>query len=117
MFNKTADYLYGELTATLDDYRLLENMNQSTITKYSEMKHIAGNVGKSMADLKDKCRCFYFVSFEFSTIKFFLDDTLQPFLNQIDQIEDSVIKLEQAAYKLDAYSKRLEAKFKNLEKR
>ncbi|KAI4465780.1 biogenesis of lysosome-related organelles complex 1 subunit 2 [Holotrichia oblita] len=86
MFNKTADYLYGELTATLEDYRLLENMNNATITKYSDMKHIANG-------------------------------TLQPYLDQIDQIEDSVIKLEQAAYKLDAYSKRLEAKFKNLEKR
>lgn len=47
----------------------------------------------------------------------FADNSLLPFLEQIDQIEDSVIKLEQAAYKLDAYTKRLEAKFKNLEKR
>lgn len=45
------------------------------------------------------------------------DDSLLPYLQQIDQIEDSVVKLEQAAYKLDAYSKRLEAKFKSLEKR
>lgn len=44
-------------------------------------------------------------------------NTLQPYLDQIEQIEDSVVKLEQAAYKLDAYSKRLEAKFKSLEKR
>ena len=35
------------------------------------------------------------------------DKSLQPFLDQIDQIEDSVTSLEQAAYKLDAYSKRL----------
>lgn len=46
----------------------------------------------------------------------FPDKSLQPYLEQIDQIEDSVAKLEQAAYKLDAYSKRLEAKFKHLEK-
>ncbi|CAN8020324.1 unnamed protein product, partial [Ixodes persulcatus] len=32
---------------------------------------------------------------------------LKPYLDQIDQVEDSVTKLEQAAYKLDAYSKRL----------
>lgn len=49
--------------------------------------------------------------------RFCLDKSLQPYLDQIDQIEDSVTKLEQAAYKLDAYSKRLEAKFKSLEKR
>ncbi|KAF5299377.1 hypothetical protein FQR65_LT09418 [Abscondita terminalis] len=99
MFTKTADYLYGELTATQEEYRLLENMNRLTITKYSDMKHIATNVAKSMGELNEKY------------------DNLQPYLDQIDQIEDSIAKLEQAAYKLDAYSKRLEAKFKNLEKR
>ena len=35
------------------------------------------------------------------------DRSLQPYLDQIDQIEESVATLEQAAYKLDAYSKRL----------
>ncbi|KAK4880635.1 hypothetical protein RN001_008781 [Aquatica leii] len=99
MFTKTADYLYGELTATQEEYRLLENMNRATITKYSDMKHIATNVAKSMTELNEKYT------------------GLQPYLDQIDQIEDSIAKLEQAAYKLDAYSKRLEAKFKNLEKR
>ncbi|XP_030760701.1 biogenesis of lysosome-related organelles complex 1 subunit 2 [Sitophilus oryzae] len=99
LFSKTSDYLYGELTSTLDDYKLLENMNKATITKYSDMKHIALNVGKSILELNDKC------------------DSLLPLLQQIDQVEDSVTKLEQAAYKLDVYSKRLEAKFRNLEKR
>ncbi|KAK5646971.1 hypothetical protein RI129_005435 [Pyrocoelia pectoralis] len=99
MFTKTADYLYGELTATQEEYKLLENMNRATITKYSDMKHIATNIGKSIGELNEKYT------------------SLQPYLDQIDQIEDSVAKLEQAAYKLDAYSKRLEAKFKNLEKR
>lgn len=36
-----------------------------------------------------------------------LDKSLQSFLEQVDQIEDSVCTLEQAAYRLDAYSKRL----------
>lgn len=55
MFSKTSDYLYGELTSTLDDYRLLENMNHATITKYSDMKHIAANVSKSVQELNEKC--------------------------------------------------------------
>ncbi|XP_060518528.1 biogenesis of lysosome-related organelles complex 1 subunit 2 [Cylas formicarius] len=99
LFSKTSDYLYGELTSTLDDYRLLENMNRVTKTKYRDMTQIAANVTKSIAELNEKY------------------ESLEPLLQQIDQIEDSVIKLEQAAYKLDAYSKRLEAKFKNLERR
>uniref|UniRef100_A0A1B6DGL3 Biogenesis of lysosome-related organelles complex 1 subunit 2 n=1 Tax=Clastoptera arizonana TaxID=38151 RepID=A0A1B6DGL3_9HEMI len=96
MFQKTADYLLGELTVTQEDYKLLEAMNLATITKYSDMKQIAVNISKNMTDLNEKYKL------------------LQPYLDQIDQIEDSVTKLEQAAYKLDAYSKRLEAKFKSL---
>ncbi|XP_054264713.1 biogenesis of lysosome-related organelles complex 1 subunit 2 [Macrosteles quadrilineatus] len=99
MFQKTADYLLGELTVTQEDYKLLEAMNQATVTKYSDMRQIACNVGRTMSELNDKYK------------------SLQPYLDQIDQIEDSVTKLEQAAFKLDAYSKRLEAKFKSLEKR
>lgn len=99
MFQKTADYLFGELTTTQEDYKLLETMNQATIAKYSDMKQITGNIAGTMADLNEKYA------------------SLQPFFDQIDEIESSVNKLEQAAYKLDAYSKRLEAKYKSLEKR
>ena len=43
--------------------------------------------------------------------------SLQPYCDQIDQVEASVSALEQTAYRLDAYCKQLEAKFKELEKR
>lgn len=56
MFNKTADYLYGELTITHDDYKLLENMNRAMITKYTDMKHIATNITKNMSELNEKCK-------------------------------------------------------------
>jgi len=36
-----------------------------------------------------------------------LDKSLQPYLEQIDQLEASVSTLEQTAYRLDAYSKKL----------
>lgn len=35
------------------------------------------------------------------------DASLQPYLDQINQIEEQVTALEQAAYKLDTYSKKL----------
>lgn len=35
------------------------------------------------------------------------DKSLQPYLEQIDQLEASVSALEQTAYRLDAYSKKL----------
>nr|CAH7755946.1 unnamed protein product [Callosobruchus chinensis] len=56
MFSKTSDYLFGELTSTLDDYGLLENMNRAVITKYCDMKHLAVNVKKSMTELQEKCK-------------------------------------------------------------
>ena len=37
----------------------------------------------------------------------FADKSLQPYLEQIDQLEASVSTLEQTAYRLDAYSKKL----------
>ncbi|XP_076037737.1 biogenesis of lysosome-related organelles complex 1 subunit 2-like [Oratosquilla oratoria] len=99
MFSHTSNYLQGELSAVLEDYTLLEQMNKATIAKYSDMQQIAGSVGRALKELNEKY------------------EALRPYLDQIDQIEDSVNKLETAAYKLDAYSKRLEAKFKSLEKK
>ncbi|ESO98233.1 hypothetical protein LOTGIDRAFT_231346 [Lottia gigantea] len=98
-FQKTAEYVQGELEGTIEDYRLLEKMNKVTVGKYSEMKNIATSIESALRDLNVKYR------------------SLQPYLEQIDQIEDSVASLEQAAYSLDHYSKRLEAKFKALEKK
>ncbi|CAJ1060124.1 biogenesis of lysosome-related organelles complex 1 subunit 2 [Xyrichtys novacula] len=99
MFEKMALFLQGELTGTCEDYRLLENMNKLTSLKYMEMKDISINISRNLQDLNNKYA------------------SLQPYLDQINQIEEQVSSLEQAAYKLDAYSKKLEARFKKLEKR
>ena len=99
MFSQMAAYLTGELTATSEDYKLLENMNKLTSLKYLEMKDIAINISRNLKDLNQKYA------------------ELQPYLDQINVIEEQVATLEQAACKLDAYSKELEAKYKKLEKR
>ena len=90
---------FSELETTVEEYKLLEEMNKVTLTKYSDMSQITENISKGVVDLNSKYR------------------DLLPYLEQIDQIDSSVGRLEQAAYKLDAYSKRLEQKFKSLEKR
>ncbi|XP_050419597.1 biogenesis of lysosome-related organelles complex 1 subunit 2 [Adelges cooleyi] len=99
MFQKTSDYLLGELDITLEDYKLLETMNKATTQKYASYRQLASDVGNQILELNQKYKL------------------LEPYLAQIDQIEDSVSKLEQAAFKLDSYAKRLEAKYKSLEKR
>ncbi|XP_063143126.1 biogenesis of lysosome-related organelles complex-1 subunit 2 isoform X1 [Rattus norvegicus] len=90
---------YSNIWATSEDYKLLENMNKLTSLKYLEMKDIAINISRNLKDLNQKYA------------------GLQPYLDQINVIEEQVAALEQAAYKLDAYSKKLEAKYKKLEKR
>ncbi|MBV97723.1 Biogenesis of lysosome-related organelles complex-1 subunit 2, partial [Eschrichtius robustus] len=88
MFSKMATYLTGELTATSEDYKLLENMNKLTSLKYLEMKDITVNISRNLKDLNQKYA------------------GLQPYLDQINVTEEQVAALEQAAYKLDAYSKK-----------
>jgi len=99
MFSSTSEWVAGELETTVEEYKLLEQMNRVTLTKYSDMSQITENVSKGVVELNSKY------------------SSLLPYLEQIEQIDSSVARLEQAAYKLDAYSKRLEHKFKQLEKR
>nr|CAG4642205.1 EOG090X0J9J [Eurycercus lamellatus] len=96
MFKKVDEYLQSELTSSQSEYQLLEQMNRVTAAKYRDLKQIASGVGKSIIELNEKFQ------------------NLQVYLDQIDQIEESISKLEQAAYKLDAYTVRLESKFKSL---
>nr|XP_020835173.1 biogenesis of lysosome-related organelles complex 1 subunit 2-like [Phascolarctos cinereus] len=98
MFSKIAMYLTGELTATSEDYKLLENINKMTSLKYLEMKDIAVNISRNLKDLNQKSAA------------------LQPYLDQITLTEKQVAALKQAAYKFDAYSKKLETKYKKLER-
>ncbi|TSK58131.1 Biogenesis of lysosome-related organelles complex 1 subunit 2 [Bagarius yarrelli] len=98
MFEKMAVFLQGELTATCEDYKLLENMNKLTSLKYMEMKDISINISRNLQDLNQKYA------------------SLQPYLDQINQIEEQVTALEQAAYKLDTYSKKLGRKSKALKR-
>ncbi|XP_076819639.1 biogenesis of lysosome-related organelles complex 1 subunit 2-like [Clavelina lepadiformis] len=98
MFTKLALYLNGEADATIEDYELLKQMNVATASKYEVMLKIAKNVGDNLHEVNQK----------------FSD--LQPYLDQIDQIEESVLALEQAAYKLDIYSKKLEERLKQADR-
>ncbi|XP_027729947.1 biogenesis of lysosome-related organelles complex 1 subunit 2-like [Vombatus ursinus] len=98
VFSKMAMYLTGELIATSEEYKFLENMNKLTSLKYLEMEDIAVNISRNLKDLNQKYAA------------------LQPYVDQITFIKEQVAALEQAAYKLDGYSKKLEGKYKKLER-
>lgn len=93
-------------------------MNKLTSLKYMEMKDISVNISRNLQDLNNKCEqdplsqqiLTIFFSVQISTYTnslIFVDASLQPYLDQINQIEEQVSSLEQAAYKLDSYSKKL----------
>lgn len=117
MFHKTNEYISHELNTCLEDYRLLEDMNRATISKYSDMNQIAENLAASSTDLKQKYE--ELVSALHSIIKCMCNSVqLQmPFLNDIDDIVKTVNLLEAAVFKLDAYSIQLEEKFNNVIKK
>ncbi|KAK7888637.1 hypothetical protein WMY93_024197 [Mugilogobius chulae] len=75
MFEKMAIFLQGELTATCEDYRLLENMNKLTSLKYMEMKDISINISRNLQDLNNKYA------------------SLQPYLDQIMRSRSTLLHL------------------------
>ncbi|XP_048488703.1 biogenesis of lysosome-related organelles complex 1 subunit 2 isoform X2 [Plutella xylostella] len=98
LFQKTSEYLTGELTATQDHYVLLEDINQLAITKYADLRQIAANLGKTINEYNEM----------FSA-------NIAPLLQQIDLMEARVTQFEGAAYRLDAYTRQLRARFKELD--
>lgn len=99
LFAKTSEYVKAELEVTLDDYKLLEQMNRVTATKYADMRGLSDQVKKSLIDLETNYA------------------RMIPFLEKIDGLERKVVQLEELAYAVDNYSKRLEGRFKSLDKR
>lgn len=49
------------VAGTSEDYKLLEQMNRTTITKYTEMRQIASNINRAIRDLNSRCK-FVFIS-------------------------------------------------------
>ncbi|CAG8536778.1 8147_t:CDS:2 [Acaulospora morrowiae] len=90
MFNKVAEYLKGEMLATNEDYKLLENMNNVTRDRYKEMSGMAQNLVVEMAKLQ----------------RIYID--IEPYIQQIDEVCEQIDFLEKVTSELDDYSKELD---------
>lgn len=97
LFEKTSEYVKAELEVTLDDYRLLEEMNIRTSEKYSQLRGLSDQLKDSLQDLEKN----YF--------------RIIPYLEKIDSLEQKVTRLEELAYAIDSYTKKLEARYKSLQ--
>jgi len=48
MFSSTSAWVAGELDTTVEEYKLLEQMNRVTLTKYADMAQIAETLGRGV---------------------------------------------------------------------
>lgn len=118
-FQKTGEYISHELASTVDDYKLIENMNRAMMTKVADMRQMSQSIAAKNAELNQKYEELvsptdaleFHHGMQKSPVILFLQ---KPLLQRIDDIEATVDKLEAAAYQLDSYTIRLENKFKSL---
>lgn len=96
MFSNISSFIHSEFTGLTDDYVLLEKMNDVTRTKYEDIQHIISCLNASTTEMNSKL------------------EALGPLLQQIDEIDETVNKLEQSATKLNDYSIELEKKLQRI---
>uniref|UniRef100_A0A0N4ZCS9 EB domain-containing protein n=1 Tax=Parastrongyloides trichosuri TaxID=131310 RepID=A0A0N4ZCS9_PARTI len=99
MNQKVSSFLEGQIESTIQEYKVLANMNDVTTQRYDDMKHVAKSVTDKYADLNQKC------------------EQLHTFLHQIDLIDKSSKDLEAVVHNLDEYVKQLELKFASMLKK
>ena len=92
-------YLQSVLTTNCADYELLAAMNRAATEKYAHMYGVTQSLASHMGQLQTQ----------------YAD--LQPYLDQIDAIANTVQALEAAVGQLDDYTKRLASKFGEREAR
>ena len=92
LFGKISTLLEGELQKGGEDFTLLEQMNLVTTAKYREMAQYASGLVAILDKLREKRA------------------EIQPSLDAIDRVDESVAQLEQIAMHLDEYTKMLEEK-------
>lgn len=81
--------LQSDLSLVAADYELLRALNEEAARRYGDMATVTKSLSVHVEDVKGKYRSF------------------EPFLAKVDDICDSVAKLEQTVLMLDDYTMRL----------
>ncbi|TMS38788.1 hypothetical protein L596_005432 [Steinernema carpocapsae] len=97
MHEKVSAYIQGQIEGTIDDYKLLEDMNKTSAQRYADMKQVTKRVSDKIQELNKKY------------------EGIQPYLDQIDEIDQATKRLEEATAVLDSYVAGLETRFRSLQ--
>jgi biogenesis of lysosome-related organelles complex 1 subunit 2 len=97
VFEKVSAFVQGHIQGTVDDYKLLEDMNNVTAQRYSDMKQVAETVSDRLSQLNEKY------------------ETFRPYLQQIDQIDETSKRMETAMTTLENYLTSIESRLRRMQ--
>ncbi|GMT24045.1 hypothetical protein PFISCL1PPCAC_15342, partial [Pristionchus fissidentatus] len=88
--------LHAQISSTVEEYKLIEEMNKVTAKRYEDMKIVAEGVGEKLKKLD--------ISY----------DAIRPYLRQVHELDEGTKRLEDALTKMENYVTNLEQKLSNL---
>ncbi|KAE9546223.1 hypothetical protein FO519_010565, partial [Halicephalobus sp. NKZ332] len=85
VYDKVSTFVMGQVSSTVADYKLIEDMNNATAQRYSDMKQVASTISGRLTELEEKY------------------ENLRPYLQQVDEIEAASKRLEAVVNNFEPY--------------